>query len=133
MEGWKDIAGYEGLYQVSQDGKIRSMNWRNRGEIKELALKTNAQGEAQVELYKDGKRKTYLVSQLVEESFPPNVPAPEPTGEEILQLTLNGTEVRRWADVSQIRKELGFHPGSIYECCKDKHKTAYGFRWRFAV
>lgn len=133
MEGWKDIAGYEGLYQVSQDGKVRSLNWRNRGEIKELALKNNAQGEAQVELYKDGKRKTCLVSRLVEEAFPPNVPAPKPTGEEILQLTLSGTEVKRWADVSQIRKELGFHPGSIYECCRDKHKTAYGFRWRFAV
>jgi hypothetical protein len=133
LENWKDIAGYEGLYQVSDAGKVRSLNWRNRGEMKELTLKTNAQGESQVELSKDGKRKTYLVSLLVEVTFPPNAPALKPTGEEILQLALSGTEVKRWADMSQIRKELGFHPGSIYECCKDKHKTAYGFRWRFAV
>ena len=133
MEVWKDIPGYEGLYQVSENGEVRSLNWRNRGEIKTLALKTNAQGEPQVELYKDGKRKLHLVSLLVEEVFPPHAPALEPQGEAIVQQTLNGLEVRRWADISQIRKELGFHPGSIYECCKDKRKTAYGFKWQFAV
>jgi hypothetical protein len=131
LEIWKDITGYEGLYQVSDNGSVRSLNWRNRGEIKNLVLKTNAQGESQVELYKDGKRKTHLVERLIAEAFPENETVPQ--SESIIQLTLAGIEVRRWADIPQIQRELGFHPGTIYECCGDKRKTAYGFRWQYAV
>lgn len=147
MENWKDIAGYEGLYQVSNTGKVRSLNWRNRGEIKELTLKSNAQGESQVELSKDGKRKTLSVLTLMAEAFPPELPEAEPpapsetpqpmevtkpSGRPILQLTLYGQMVKRWEDVSQIRKELGYQPGTIFECCMTKTKSAYGFKWQYA-
>lgn len=30
MEIWKEITGYEGLYQVSNTGKVRSLNWRKQ-------------------------------------------------------------------------------------------------------
>jgi hypothetical protein len=147
LENWKDIAGYEGLYQVSDTGKVRSLNWRNRGEIKELSLKTNAQGESQVELSKDGKRKTFPVAQLVAEAFPevspaeelptPESPAPaeslpKPTGRAIHQLSLYGEPIKQWPDVDQIRKELGYHPGTIFECCMTPQKSAYGFKWQYA-
>lgn len=142
LDNWKDIAGYEGLYQVSSTGMVRSLNWRNRGEIKELTLKTNAQGESQVELSKDGKRKTYSVQALMEEAFPQDIPAveepepqeapPKPPGRPIWQLSLYGEPVKKWDDISQIRKEFGYQPGSIFECCQCKQKSAYGFKWQFA-
>lgn len=39
MEVWKDIEGYEGKYQVSNIGNVRSLNWRNTGVVKSLYLK----------------------------------------------------------------------------------------------
>ncbi len=142
MEIWKDIAGYEGLYQVSQNGSVRSLNWRNRGEVKELSLKETKTGQLQVELSKDGKRKTYSVQSLVEEAFPPEpvvaeptAPAetqPQPPGRPIWQLSLYGEPIKRWDDVSHVREELGYQPGSIFECCVCKHKSAYGFKWQYA-
>lgn len=68
-ELWKDIPQYEGLYQVSNFGNVRSLNWRNTGEIKNLFLKHHNQGYLQVELAKDGKRKTFMVHRLVAMSF----------------------------------------------------------------
>jgi hypothetical protein len=135
MEFWKDIPGYEGLYQVNRDGAVRSMNWRNRGEIKELSLKETKTGQLQVELSKDGKRKTYSVQSLVVEAFSLETPPAEPTkptGKPIQQLTLYGQPVKCWEDVSQIQQALGFQPGTIYECCRSKQKSAYGFKWQFA-
>ena len=37
MEEWKDVKGYEGLYQVSNLGNVRSLNYKNTGEIKEMS------------------------------------------------------------------------------------------------
>ena len=135
MENWKDITGYEGLYQVSDTGKVRSLNWRNRGEVKELTLKTNAQGETQVELSKDSKRKTFPVAQLMAEAFPEESPTeapPNPTGRAVHQLSLYGEPIKQWTDMDQIRKELGYHPGTIFECCMSPQKSAYGFKWQYA-
>lgn len=64
-ELWKDIPDYEGLYQVSNLGNVRSLNWRNTGEIKNMFLKTHNQGYLKVELTKNGKRKTFMVHRLV--------------------------------------------------------------------
>lgn len=38
-EMWKDVAGYEGLYQVSDLGRVRSLNYRCRGCTEVLAAK----------------------------------------------------------------------------------------------
>ena len=140
LEIWKDIPGYEGLYQVSNTGKVRSLNWRKQGVIKELTLKETPQGQLQAEFSKDGKRKTFLVQSLVEAAFPPEVPQKEelpeepkqPVGRSILQLTLYGEPVKQWDDAEQIRKALGFHTGSILECCHSPKMSAYGFKWQFA-
>lgn len=69
MEIWKDIAGYEGLYQVSNLGNVRSLRYRNRDEVRELFLKPHVRGYLQVELHKDGKRKMFTVHRLVALAF----------------------------------------------------------------
>ena len=68
-EIWKDIAGYEGLYQVSNLGKVRSLRYKNRDEVKELYLKPHNRGYLQVELHKDGVRKMFTVHRLVAMAF----------------------------------------------------------------
>lgn len=60
----RDIKGYEGLYKVTNDGRVWSeinKKWRK--------LKTTYQGYKSVALVKNGKRKDYFVHRLVWEAF----------------------------------------------------------------
>lgn len=69
MEIWKDIQGYEGLYQVSNLGNVRSLNWRNLGYAKNLYLKKQNKGYLQVELAKNGIKKMFTVHRIVATHF----------------------------------------------------------------
>lgn len=66
IEIWKDIEGYENLYQVSNMGRVKSLNYRNTG--KEQIMKTNTikGGYQQIRL----KGRMYLVHRLVAFAFP---------------------------------------------------------------
>lgn len=71
MELWKDIPEFEGLYMVSNMGRVKSMgNNKNRKE-KILRGGTNSRGYKTVCL----KRKTYQVHQLVAIAFLNHKPA----------------------------------------------------------
>lgn len=69
VEIWKDIKGYEGKYQVSNTGKVRSLNYNNTGKVKELKLKLNRYGYYEVKLSKNNKAKDFMVGKLVAEHF----------------------------------------------------------------
>lgn len=68
-EIWKDIEGYEGKYQVSNTGKVRSLNFNNSHKIQELKQKINRYGYYEVKLSKNNKTKDFLVSTLVAKAF----------------------------------------------------------------
>lgn len=72
-EIWKDIKGYEGRYQVSNLGRVKSLPRRGTicGERLLVSHKT-ADGYLLVNLCKDGKGKNYRVHRLVAEAFIPN-------------------------------------------------------------
>lgn len=73
MEIWKPIANYEGLYEVSNEGNVRSLNYRHTGKVQVLKLSVNRYGYLQVNLHsKEGKQKTYKVHRLVAQAFIPN-------------------------------------------------------------
>lgn len=65
---WKDIKGYEGIYQVSNTGLIKSLP-RNttKGGILKWGIAQN--GYAHVDLYKNGNNKITSVHRLVAEHF----------------------------------------------------------------
>ena len=71
IEVWKDIKGYENKYQVSNTGKIKALNYRNTGKEREISMKNN-KGYYEVALWKDSKRKMFLVHRLVAQMFIPN-------------------------------------------------------------
>lgn len=79
-EMWKDIQGYEGLYQVSNLGRIKSLeryrknNGGSQTLMQERILRQGKlkKGYCRVELCKDAIRKPYLVHRLVAEAFIPN-------------------------------------------------------------
>ena len=80
MENWKDIKGYEGFYQVSDLGRVKSLErdvFNSRGIVYHLKEKILVQGSSKdgyslVCLSKNGKMKTMKVHRLVAMAFLPN-------------------------------------------------------------
>lgn len=72
MEIWKDIEGYESLYQVSNLGNVKSLNYNKTKKERLLKLTKNKDGYLQVNLHKEGKAKIYRVHRLVALAFIPN-------------------------------------------------------------
>lgn len=78
MEIWKDVKGYEGLYQISNMGRLRSLDrvittkagWTQtkRGQIINISCVQNS-GYYATCLHKNGKSKTKLLHRLVAEAF----------------------------------------------------------------
>jgi hypothetical protein len=96
-ETWKDVAGYEGLYQVSNLGRVRSLDrvvpdsrgWTRK--IKGRILKTQNTGNNKywmLILSKEGIHETFTVHKLVASAFL----GPCPKGMEILH-GVEGKEV----------------------------------------
>ena len=82
MEIWKSIEGYEGLYEVSNLGNVKSLERQVLGKlasytrsVKEriLKLKTSKYGYLEVSLHKEGKLSTKRVNRLVAIAFINNV------------------------------------------------------------
>ena len=68
-EEWRDVKGYEGLYQVSNKGNARSLRF-NKTKVLKQARATN--GYLFVNLFKDKKAKPCRIHRLVAEAFIPN-------------------------------------------------------------
>lgn len=76
-EEWKDIENYEGLYQVSNLGRVKSLKMYSNGKYvnREKILKPtriNKKGYLSVQLQKEQKGKRYLVHRLVAKAFVEN-------------------------------------------------------------
>lgn len=69
---WKDISGYEGKYQISDEGEVLSLNYNNTGKPRLLKQKINKLGFLEVKLSKNNKTKDFMVARLVAEHFIPN-------------------------------------------------------------
>lgn len=110
IEIWKPVVGYEGLYEVSNLGRVRSLDKitadgrRIKGKI--LKGKIDKGGYLLVILCKDKKQTTYKVHRLVAEHFIPN-PQNKPCIDHINTVrTDNRVENLRWATY----KENGNNP-----------------------
>ena len=78
MAEWKDIPGYEGLYQASDLGDIRTCEgkktksaksdcriWKQRVLKQKKSRNKKGREDCRVDLWKDGLHKTWLVSRLI--------------------------------------------------------------------
>lgn len=77
IEIWKDIEGYEGLYQVSNQGRVKSLNRKVANamfSVKEHIVKEadNGRGYKFVSLWENNKEKKYYIHRLVALTFIPN-------------------------------------------------------------
>lgn len=78
MESWKDIPGYEGIYQASNLGNIRTCEgkttsnkryavrrWKQRVLKQKFSKRKGGGKDARVTLWKDGKGRDWLVARLI--------------------------------------------------------------------
>lgn len=72
MPEWREIIGYEGIYEVSNKGEVRSLWNRYSGKSPILKQHTSHKGYKLVCLCAKGNQKTFLVHRLVAEAFLPN-------------------------------------------------------------
>lgn len=68
-EEWKPVVGYDGLYQVSNMGRVKSLSNEFSRKEKILRQGKNKYGYLVVNLCKEGKRKNFTVHRLVGNAF----------------------------------------------------------------
>lgn len=157
MEIFKDIKDYEGLYEISNYGNIRS--YKTKRVLKGSHVgKTNKRNRIPYKyhgLFKQGKRKFYLTHRLVAEAFIDNpkklsqinhinknvqdnrvenlewISNKENTRHahksKILQLK-DGVIVKEWQGLYEIG-DAGFNKPHISTSIKNK-TLAYGYKWK---
>ena len=159
-EIWKDKKYYEGLYQVSNCGRIKSFKW-NKEKILQPLIQSN--GYYYVGLVKNNKRINYKIHRLVAEAFLPNPnnykevnhkdenktnnivsnlewcdrkynqnfgTRNEKVSKKVYQYTLDGEFVREWKSTAECGRN-GFRQSSVSKCCLGKQKSHKGFIWSY--
>lgn len=161
VEIWKDIKDYEGLYQVSNLGRVKSFVHK-----KERILKLRFTGRYyQAELYKNKNSKSYSVHRLVAEAFIPNPDKLPCINHKDENKSNNHVDNLEWCTQhynihygtglhrriitqykpvicvekgiiypSQIEagKQLGMCHRHINDCCKGRRNTTGGYHWKYA-
>ena len=111
-EVWKDVQGYEGLYQVSNFGRIKSLervvkwfarnHWCERFDCEKiLSQEKNTTGYKTIKLFKDGKKKKLNVHRLVAVAFIPNPEKKETVNHKDGDRTNNNVSNLEWATYSE--------------------------------
>lgn len=124
IEVWKPIPGYEGLYEASSQGRIRTAEgkttssarfdrrvWQQRIMKQKWKNRRNStKADARVCLWKDGAEKTFLVARLVAMSFLPT-PYDKLTVNHIDgDTTNNSVNNLEWVTLAE-NNRLGFETG----------------------
>lgn len=159
MEEWRDIRGYEGLYQISRNGVVRGLT-SNR-PVKPYQ---NNNGYLKVDLYKGCKREHRYVHRLVADAYIKNVSNKSEVNHKDEDKTNNCVENLEYCDhsynmnhgtvrqriseklskgvfcnelnrsfrsISEASRETGICLQSISLCCLGKQSTAGKLHWRF--
>jgi len=74
MEIWKDIIWYEWLYQVSNLGNVKSLNYYRKKWVNRILIwGLNNKWYLSLNLYKNKKRQHWAIARLVAQAFIPNL------------------------------------------------------------
>ena len=107
-EEWRPIRNYEGLYEVSNMGRVKSLNYNKTGKERILNAYDKGNGYLVVGLWKSGKRKLYLVHRLVATAFCDN-----PHG---------------FKEVNHLDEDKGNNCADNLEFCSRSYNCNYGTR-----
>lgn len=113
MEKWKDVVGYEGSYQVSNLGRVKSVErYRdNHGKpqiihekIKNTRMKNS--GYLITDLYKNNKQKTVMIHRVVASAFLPVEEGKETVNHKDGNKLNNNVENLEWSSFSEQNKHF---------------------------
>lgn len=133
MEIWKDVQGFEGYYQVSNQGRIKSLSRKVKCGVSNfymtreiiLSPSLDKKGYYRVNLSKNSQRKTCLVHVLVASAFIPN-PESKPQVNHKNGIKTDNTENNlEWAtnqENIQHAYNNGLHPNGKRVLCVDTGK-----------
>lgn len=154
IEEFRDVVGYEDLYEVSNEGNVRN-------KITGRMLKPYYdKGYLKVVLYKNGEQKHCSIHRLVAQAFlpnPRNLPEVNHIDENKLnnnvenlewcsrqynidysqsksvnQYTLEGGLLNTYKSVCEASRQTGIDQSSISSCCLGKrYKSAGGYIWKY--
>lgn len=154
-EIWKDIPDYEGLYQVSNLGRIKSLNYNHTNKEGILKPRKTRKGYISVALYKEHKVKNFRIHRLVIETFlgKSNLTVNHKDknvlnnkldnleyltnkdnirysrAKEVNQYDLEGNLIKTWNAIADATKELKIN--HISQACRGIRNTAGGYIWKF--
>ena len=122
-EIWKDVIGYEGLYQVSNRGRVKSLERlsTNGRCLKGKILKTyKRNGYNRISLSKNGKNNWFSTHRLVAESFLNKLDFKSLLDEDRSKIDLNKLEVNH-IDENKSNNNI-----DNLEWCTSKYNNNYG-------
>lgn len=160
-EIWRDIKGYEGLYQISNFGNIKGLKYQ-----KILTPKKRNDGYLNIQLYKNNKRKKFFIHRLVAETFlenPKKYPCVNHIDEnkqnnnlinlefcsikynnryslyksnkrkrrKINQYDLNGNFIMQWKSIKEINRKLNLSYYGIFNCLSGRQNTSCNYIWKY--
>ena len=162
LEEWRDVPGYDGVYQVSNMGRVRN-------KYGHIMKSSSCRGYRVLILRKDGKSIGCKVHRLVASVFvpnPDNLPCVNHKNENkadnraenlewcsvcynntygtklarqaaknrkaVLQYSLDGTFLKRWESSKEAAEFYNCTRENIQSSCNGYTNTARGFIWRYA-
>ena len=129
-EIWKDIEGYEGLYQISNLGRVKSL--KTNKILKYCISKT---GYAYSSLTKNKIIKQNSVHRLVAKAFisnPDNLEEINHKYENKLNRKIICIETNEiFNSFAEIKKQKNYNITHICQCCKGKRKSSQGLHWKY--
>lgn len=96
-EIWKDVKGYEGKYQVSNYGRVKSLNYMRTGEEQIMKPGINSNGYRFIKL-SNGKKKTFRMCRLVYRTFVSEIPKWNPKEKGDTKLEINHIDENKLND-----------------------------------
>lgn len=160
-EEWRDVLGFEELYQVSNLGKVRTIK---KGEA-EMSQQENRNGYLTVHLRNKGVERRAMVHRLVAEAFIPNPDEFRDVNHKngnkadnrvenlewvshsdnmthsfrelgknvrhIVQIGLDGTFIERWNSIAEAAEATGICRTDIGACCRGERTMAGAFEWEY--
>lgn len=123
IEIWRDIKDYEGLYQVSNFGRVRSLNYHHTGKAEVMKPIKTTYGYFQVGLWKNGEKKRFYVHRLVAEAF-----LPKSDGKDFVNHKIEGEEGKTFNFVFFNEDGSVNKKKTTIEWCTSEENNNYGTR-----
>ena len=154
IEIWKDIYGFEGLYQISNYGRVK-------GLVTNKILKPNDNGNGYLYVMLTKNNKPYMkkVARLVAQHFLRNPKKLKEVNhidknkhnnivsnlewisrkdnvrysmaKKVIQYDLYGNKLKIWNSINEAAKALNISATHISEVCRNLRKTANKFYWQY--